>query len=206
MDDNHIIELLRSFSCGGNHVRLADAQDALRPFGDEVVPAMIRALEEPDADLRIFALKILEECEEDTEPALPAMIKALGDSDRIVRIAAIGPVAAFKEKAIDAVPILEKWIGADDEFSHVTGIGHILMIDPTRADQLLPVLITSLGSDDYGIRCQAAWLLGQLGELARDAVPALERMLADDATMRLVVSEALMEITGEASDADCIPR
>ena len=167
MDNNHVIELLRCFSRHGGLVRLPDAQDALLPFGDEVVPAMIEALADPDADLRIFALKIIEDCEGDTEPALPVMIKALDDADRIVRIAAVGPVAAFGEKAMDAVPILEKWIGTEDEFSHVTAIGHILMIDPSRAGELLPSLSEFLESGDYGIRCQAAWLLGQLGELAR---------------------------------------
>jgi len=53
---------------------------------------------------------------------------------------------------MDAVPILENWIGTDDEFSHVTAIGHILMIDPSKADELLPILIESLESDDCGIR------------------------------------------------------
>lgn len=202
MDDNHIIELLRTFSQQGDLARLPDAQQALQPFGDEAVPAMVESLKDPDADLRIFALKILEECGGDTEPALPAMIKALSDPDRIVRIAAIGPVAEFKEKALDAVPILEEWIGIDDEFSHVTAAGHILTIDPSKADELLPVLVESLGSDECGIRCQTAWLLGQVGELARDAVPALKRMLADeDGMMRVVVSEALLGITGDASDA-----
>ena len=108
--------------------------------------------------------------DEDTEPALPAMIEALKDPHRIVRICALEPVAAFGEKAMDAVPILEKWIGSDDEFSHVTAMSHILMIDPSKADELLPVLVESLGSDDFGIQCQTTWLLGELGELAGDAV------------------------------------
>ena len=134
-----------------------------------------------------------------TEPALPAMIEALKDDHRIVRICALEPVAAFGEKAKAAVPILLKWIGSEDKFSHVTAIGHILMIDRSRADDLLPVLIESLGSD-YVIQRHAAWLLGQLGELARDAVPALKWML-EDSSVRRIVGEALQEITGDATVA-----
>ena len=88
----------------------------------------------------IFALKILEDCEGDTEAALPAMIRALEDEDRIVRIAALEPVAAFGEKAMSAVPILLKWIESDDEFSRVSAAGHVLMIDPSKADEMIPVL------------------------------------------------------------------
>jgi hypothetical protein len=167
MDHQVIISSLRTFSQTGNLVRVFDAQQALQPFGDETVLAMAEALKDPDADLRIFALKILEALGNKAEPALPAMIEALKDPHRIVRICALEPVAAFGAKAIDAVPILLKWIGSDDEFSHVSAIGHILMIDPSRADELLPILVESLDSDDFVIQCQTAWLLGQLGYLTR---------------------------------------
>ena len=72
------------------------------------------------------------------------MISAMTDPHRIVRITALEPVASFGVKAMDAVPILEKWIGIDDEFSHVTAIGHISMIAPSKADELLPVLVECL--------------------------------------------------------------
>jgi len=197
---NHddIIELLRSFSQTGNLVRVSDAEQALKPFGDQTVSAMVEALKDPNDDLRIFALKILEHFEGDTKLALPAMIEALKDDHRIVRICAIEPVASFGEKAQQAVPILEKWIGSDDEFSHVSAAGNILMIDPSKADELIPILVESMESNDFVIQCQASWLLGQLGELARDVVPALNRMLADeDSFIRSAASEALQKITGD---------
>ena len=201
-DHQTIIELLRTFSQTGNLVRVFDAEQALQPFGDRVIPALIESLKDPDADLRIFALKILEHFEDDSEPALPAMINALKDLHRIVRIAALEPVASFGEKAMDAVPILMKWIGIDDAFSLVSAAGHVLMIDPSKADELLPVLVKSLESDDFVIQCQAAWLLGELGELAREVVPALKRMLGDESSsVRRVVGEALQEIMGDATDA-----
>ena len=74
------------------------------------------------------------------------------------------------------------------------------MIDPSKTDELIPILVESLGSSDYVIQCHAAWLLGQLGELAVEAVPALMRML-EDSFVRRVASEALQEITRNLSDA-----
>jgi len=69
------------------------------------------------------------------------------------------------------------------------------MIDPTRSKELLPVLLKTLESDDIGIRCQTAWLLGQLGEITNDAVPALKRMLEDeDSSVRRVAAEAIESV------------
>ncbi|WP_417379453.1 HEAT repeat domain-containing protein [Gimesia sp.] len=197
MDNNHnIIELLRTFAHRTDPDRVFDAEQALQPFGDEIVPALIEALNDPDFEIRILALKILEHFDGDTEPALPAMIEALTDSDRNVRMCALEPVASFGEKAKKAVQILEKWIGSDDEFSHVSATGHILMIDPTRSEELVPVLLKSLESDDFGIRCQSAWLLGQLGKIAKEAVPSLRRLLNDENSfVRSVAADGLRDVT-----------
>jgi len=159
MDDN-IIELLRTFAHRTDPDRVIDAEQALQPLGTDAIHILVEALQDPDADLRILGLQLLEHFDGDTEPALPAMIKTLGDPDnRTVRIAALAPVARLGEKATDAISILEKWIGGDDEFSHVSAAGHILKIDSTRSKELVPVLLKALESDDFGIRCQAAWLL-----------------------------------------------
>ncbi|MCH9776814.1 MAG: HEAT repeat domain-containing protein [Planctomycetes bacterium] len=178
--NNNIIKLFQTFVHRTDPDRVFDAEQALQPFGDNIVPTLSEAIGDPEPELRILALKILEHIDKNTEPALPAMIEALEDDHRIVRICALAPVASFGAKATDAVPILEKWIDCDDQFCHVSAIGHILMIAPSKTDELLPVLLKSLESDDFGIRCQTAWLLGQLGELGKEAMPELKRLLDDD--------------------------
>ncbi|QDT91766.1 HEAT repeat domain-containing protein [Gimesia algae] len=193
---NNILELLRTFALRTDPDRVFDAEQALQQLGEAAIHALIESLNDSDEDLRILALQILEHIDQNTEPALPAMINALKDPDRNVRIAALTPIASFGAKAIDAVPILEKWIGSDDEFSHVSAVGHILMIDSTRSKELMPVLIKSLKSDDFGIRCQTVWLLGQLGELAKEAMPELKRLLNDDgSSVQGVAAEAIRDIT-----------
>jgi hypothetical protein len=140
-----------------------------------------------------------------TEPSLSSKLleipTPISNPERTVRISALAPVSKQGARAMNAIPILKTWLNGEGEFSHVSAIGHVLMIDPTNADELLPVLLKALESDDFGIRCQAAWLLGELGELAEEAVPKLKRMLDDDdSCIRRVASEALQEIMGEKTD------
>ena len=84
-------------------------------------------------------------------------------ADRIVRIAALEPVAAFGEMAKSAVPILEQWLLSDDDFSRVSAAGHILMIDPSRSDDMMPFIGKALASENTMISRQAQWLLDELG-------------------------------------------
>ena len=190
LNDN--LELLRTFAHRNDPERVIESEQALLPLGEDAIDVLKTALGDPDADLRILGLQLLEHWDRNTEAALLVMIEALNDSDRTVRITALAPVARLGEKATDAISTLEKWIGCDDEFSHVSAAGHILMIDPTRSKYLVPVLLKALESDDFGIRCQTAWLLGQLGEIARNSVPELERLLEDEnSTVRRVAREAL---------------
>jgi HEAT repeat protein len=117
MDDNDIIELFRIFAHRNDPDRVIDAEQALLSFCEDGIIALIEALGDPDADLRLPALQLLEHVDGDTESALPVMIEALDDPDRTVRISALAPVSKQGAKAMDAVPILKKWIGIDDEFS-----------------------------------------------------------------------------------------
>ena len=81
-----------------------------------------------------------------------------------MRIAALEPVANFGAKAKSAVPILETWLSTDDDFSKVSAAGHIMMIDDSRREEMLPILTKALSSDNMMISRQAEWLLSELGE------------------------------------------
>ena len=81
------------------------------------------------------------------------------------------------------------------EFAEVTAAAAIVRIDSGRAD-VLPVLINALESDDFGIRCHAAWSTGQLGAVAREALPALRRMLDEEpSSLRRLAHDAIESIT-----------
>ena len=187
-----IIDTLRTFAHRIDVERVDEAVQALQQFGDETVLAMADALSDPDDYVRVMALQVLYEWNGDTEPALPATTRALDDPDRIVRICAASVVSQHVEKANAAVPPLMKWIDNDDEHSKMTAAALILKIDPTKHDQMLAVLAEGMESDDSGIRCVVAWLLGGLRDLTPDALPLLQQMLADgDELVRSVAAEEL---------------
>jgi HEAT repeat protein len=195
-DCDPILQLLRTFAIRHYPQRVDDFLDALTAFQGDHIAALIEALADQDDEVRLLAVEVLYSMDKEAEPALSALIDTLDDPDRIVRVAAVAPVADFGRKAIAAIPTLESWLYGGDEFSEVTAAAAIIQIDPSRADDVLPVIINALKSDDVGIRCHAAWHLGQLGTIARDAVPELRRLL-DEEPIRSFVVDAIASITGE---------
>lgn len=119
---NHqeIIDTLRTFAHRINVERVDEAVKTLLPFGDEAVLALAEASSDPDEHVRVMALEVLFEWDNDTTAALPATIRALDDPDRIVRICAASAVSQYAGKARAAVPSLLKWIDGDDEHSRMS--------------------------------------------------------------------------------------
>ena len=69
--------------------------------------------------------------------------------------------------------------------------GSIIKIDSTKADDLLPLLIEALESDDDGIKTEAIGQLERLGELAEPAVPSMKNLLDDDLNVSLQTANAI---------------
>jgi HEAT repeat protein len=196
-DADPIIDLLRTFAIRPGPHRICDYLDALTVFPGEHVAALIQALADPDDEVRLLAVEVFCAMEREAEPALPHLIEALKDKDRLVRVTAVGCISAFGNEAAAAIPILETWLDGHDEFSVVAAAAAIIRIDTSRADDVLPVLIHALDSDDYGIQCHAAWSIGRIGELAREAIPALRQMRGEESTLKHLADEAIKTITGE---------
>ena len=195
---------LKSFADrGGIHDLAEDALRELRGYGDEMIPVLLDALkDDPDEEVRLVVIRLFWEMGTDAEPALPALFNSLKDRNRTIRIAAAGIAARFGGRAKAAVPFLQSWIASNDELNRTLAAGSILKIDPTKADDLLPLLIEALASEDDGIKTEAIGQLECLGELAQPAVPSLKNLLGDDdSNVSMFASEALAKITGDASDA-----
>jgi len=181
----------------------APYQRKLNLYGEKLlVPVLIECLGEPEDEVRRLSMSLLCELKDKAEPALTTMINALDDSCKHVRLTAAVAVAIFGEKAKAAVPILEIWTEKKDRFDYVTAIESILNIDPTRVNNLLPLLIEVLEMEDCMSRTHAIWVLGDLGKKTQDAVPELKQLLQDDdLVVRLEAAEALHKITGDPAYA-----
>lgn len=124
----------------------------LRLTGDEAAPALIRALEDPDAQMRRNADLVIFELAwgYDSKPmdmrkTIPALIRATADEDGTVRAWAALDLGEMGPDAKTAVPVLIK-----------------LVRDP-----------------DEGCRNDACIALGDIGPAAKDALPALRNALND---------------------------
>lgn len=94
-----------------------------------------------------------------------------------------------------AIPVLHARLekSEDDYLAHAA-----LAVLEGDVEKHLPAVIARLSdSGSYG-RITAVGALGELGPLAREAIPALEQMLNDpDGDVRLMVEQSLAKIRGE---------
>jgi HEAT repeat protein len=147
--------------------------DELHALGPASVPALARALRDPDADMRrdvAVALDVLgggwwqfpDGSKLDIRPALPALLPALRDADPGVRAWAARDIGDMGAAAAAAVPALR----------------------------------AMLRSRDAGSRGGACSALGAVGPAARAALPDLRRAL-DDASpaVRQAAGDAIASIT-----------
>lgn len=134
-----------------------EVYDELHALGPASVPALARALRDPDPEMRRHVAVALDvvgggwwrfpdgAAKLDLRPALPALLTALGDSDPDVRAWAAQDIGDMGEGGALAVPRLR-------------GMLH---------------------SPDPGSRGSACNALGGIGPAARDALPDLQQALGD---------------------------
>jgi HEAT repeat protein len=151
--------------------------DELHALGPASVPALARALRDPDADMRrdvAVALDVLAGgwwqfpdggSKLDIRPALPALVSALLDSD----------------------PGVRAWAAED--------IGDL----GAAAETAVPRLRAMLRSPDPSSRGSACSALGAIGSAARDALPELRQALSDSSpAVRQCARAAIISITAPA--------
>jgi HEAT repeat protein len=102
------------------------------------------------------------------------------------------------------VPALQKQIGKEPMIS-IASVWAIKRIDPANrslAPAAVPVLNKLVTAKDEILRVQAAGALGDLGPEARDAVPALKKLLDDpNEEVRRTAADSLAKIQGTAAPA-----
>jgi HEAT repeat protein len=187
------------------------AATALARLGARAVPAasaLAAALKDKDATVRQYAAFTLGQIGSEAEGAVTALAEALGDRAETVRQLAAQALSAIGPAAREAVPALIAAIKDADagvRLSAVEALGHI----GPAAKQAVPALLDVLDKGDKGplpapgfgrfpapfgqplgsprflspasARQLAAEALGRIGPDAKGAVPALFKVLKDDA-------------------------
>jgi HEAT repeat protein len=140
--------------------RKVEITDQLRAIGKEdAVPALIRALKDPSAQMRqnaeltmIFLAGAYDaKPKVDIREAIPELIKATEDSDRDVRAWAAGALAEVGAGAKEAVPALVRLLGDSYEGSRNNSCIALRRIG-SAASNALPALRNALNDPSSDVR------------------------------------------------------
>lgn len=143
------------------------------------VPSLMDALDDPDERARRWALRLLGRLGARSKEAVPAIESRLTDREEEVAFEAAHALGQLGRIAQQAAPALRA--ACTDRRSRVRASAAVALFRVTgQTSEALPVLLKILegGPDDRGLE-YASEQIGDMGEAAQAAVPALVRLLAD---------------------------
>jgi HEAT repeat protein len=165
------------------------------------IPALERTYRESrfDFDGKNAAGLALQRLVDAAMDSVPLLTEMLHDPDHLVgggaalALALLGPAAEDTVERLLRAAHDTKWTA-----EHARFVNALVAIGPGA----VPVLVRALASTEPRLRQEALEVLGRLGESARTAVSAIERLVADpDEDVRLAAQAALERIRRSSSRA-----
>lgn len=148
------------------------ASGQLAQIGTDAVPAVVRALKDPDARVRLMACKTLPSLDPDAESAVPGLVDLLRDPEPKVRRAAV----------LDLGFIYHASFVAENGFGH-------------WSREIVRALRTSLHDNDDRVRRVSAEALIYCGANAHSALAELTDALSDKSgDVRLAAARTLLQV------------
>ena len=143
----------------------------------------IKRMQSSDASNRAFGATVLMYAQSFETDVMPVLLQAAPDTNAVVREAAVNSLTLFaydstvpqSHRVAAAKAVLQNG-SAEQTWKMLNWLPQLL----PEAGGTVPLLIVALGSNDERTRGKAALMLGQFGVLARDAVPALVKLRADE--------------------------
>jgi HEAT repeat protein/predicted DNA-binding WGR domain protein len=167
---------------------------------EEILPAGLRALRDPDPAVRLHAVEVLDRVGPAAEPLLRAaltqpnnlvrrgafqallrlqpadrfrlLVERLDDKDWFVSATAAEELGKLGDEARAAVPSLCQALSSRVKMVREAALKSLTVLDPEGA-QTVPALIEALLQKNLNVRAWAAEQLGKKGEKAAEAVPCL---------------------------------
>jgi HEAT repeat protein len=179
-------------------VRALQVIARIGPEAAPAVPVLAELLNASDAATKTETLFALAAIGPDAKAAVEPMIEALSDSDVQVKQTAAYALGKIGPEARAAVPALSKLASSDDQLLRLTAIWAVLRIGPRTPEMTksaLPILAEALKHSREFVRLEAAMTLGDLGQGANEAIPALEAARSDpSAAVRSAADAAIKKI------------
>lgn len=143
----------------------------LAPASRDAKPDLVRALTDPEVDIRRAAAAALGRFGPEALAALPDLEKAVDDGEPVVRLAAITAVGKLGTDRSVTAALVRCLKHSDPEVAQAAAAG-LFGVDRLAPDHI-PGLQAGLKSDYPRVRAAAARGLGRVGRDARGAVPDL---------------------------------
>ena len=177
------------------------AADVLRQIGPPAIPALVKALKDSDANVRSIAAYVLGKIGAKAKTALPQLVPLLTDSNAKVRSSAASALGGIGAEAQTAVPQLVPLL-TDSNANVRSNAASALGGIGAEAQTAVPQLVPLLQDSDANVRSSAASAFGKIGAEAKTAVPHLVPLLKDsDGNVRDSAASALGRIGAEAKTA-----
>jgi HEAT repeat protein len=157
------------------------------------LPALSQSLSDPEPEVRLAVVEVLETLDSDAAPAAGALTKALADPNVFVRWSAARALSNLDPKQAEMAVVPLARVLFDPDFHARMAAAATLEKYGPPAKAAVPD--KALAHPDVRVRRAAAEALSRFGPLARDAEPALRRALDDrEDVVRKAAAEALINL------------
>jgi HEAT repeat protein len=200
--------LFRGFPVGSYIAKLKGTSEeqrlilirAIGSFGPDAAPAcpqLIVALSDPSAALREASAAALAQVGQRASPdALAALSKALADTDPDVRDLAAVALGSMGPRAAPAIPQLVQVLNDPVDYVRVTAAETLGAMGARASAAVAPLTTKLLTKDQIFVLSSVATALGDIGPAAKDALPALNQVLAQR-RVGSAAEEAILRIEGK---------
>jgi HEAT repeat protein len=153
----------------------ADAIGHLGPSASATIPSLVDMLKDADLSVRAKAAAALWSMGPAARSAVPSLQNALEDPSPEVRLNAAGALGEIGPKAADAAADLARVLRQDTN-ANVRAFSAVALAKiHSGDDESIGALTQALDDRDNNVRIKAAYALGDFGQSAKNAAPALER-------------------------------
>ena len=174
------------------------------PAAQEAVPNLIQALEQPpttpdDVEFVREAQFALASIGPGAVTAVPALVKSLSTTDEVVQASAALALGKIGPGAIGAVPALRTSLRSESFIVRLASVRALLEIQPGQpaiARVAAPLLRQALSHPQPMVRAESARAISELGELGKQAIPDVKKLLQDEDQMVREAAQATLQKLG----------
>jgi HEAT repeats len=177
---------------GNSDVRFVTvlAIGSIGPKAEETIPAVTKLVNDPDGTVRVQAIFALMTLGPNRKTAIPALIAALHDNNQgpkpghtvYVRECAAFTLGEIGPEARSAIPELTKMLTHTNSYTREAAAESLWRI--SHDTNMIPILATELNqAPDSETSGRILTCLGEIGPLAKQAVPAILRKFTNSASL-----------------------